>query len=1124
MSDLLREDAAARWRALEPASFIVEAPAGAGKTELLTQRTLRLLALVDHPEEVVALTFTNKAATEMRDRLLGSLEMAAAGRRPGDEAPHRQITFDLGRAVLTRDAELGWQLLQHPGRLAVTTLDALCAGLARQMPLLSRFGAQPGIAEEAEEHYRDAARRTLAMVEDGTVQADIVAAALDFVDNDSGRLERLLVAMLARREQWLQHTARTDAELRAEAEAGLAALVERDLAAAAAQLTGRWQSDILASARFAAATLAAEQADAAIAPLQDWSAPLSADSAALPQWRALAALLLTNEGTLRRALDKRIGLPPTPEGKAHKATLLAALGELGPAAEAALQRLRELPEPAYDDATWAAVETFSHLLNLASAQLWLVFQEAGAVDFSEIAQRALQALGNDEAPTDLALALDYRIRHLLVDEFQDTSPTQVRLIAALTRGWSAGDGRTLFLVGDPMQSIYRFRKADVGLFLKVREQGIGSVRPEKLRLYRNNRSRPALVDWVNREFPAVFPAVDDPLAGAVRYAESAATREDDATAGVFIHPLLDADGAAEAAQLLAVIEQTRQDSQDERIAVLVRARSHLDALVTALRQQAPELPFQAVETEALAGRQAIQDVLSLAHALLHRADRVHWLTVLRAPWCGLRLADLHALAADDLSSTIWSLLQDESRLARLSADGRRRLAPLLAAFREAFAAAGRQHPRRWIEGVWRQLGGPRCLTAPGDMQEIEALFALIDRLVASGCFSADTLANDAAELFAPPDPTPAAAGLQLMTIHKSKGLEFDTVLLPGLHRKTGSDDAPLLVWDEIPLGRDGDECLIAAPMPPRGDAAGTPSIYRALRQQEKDRSHHESERLLYVAATRARRALHLFGTVVLKDEQLGKPPTDSLLALLWPGEVGAAFAAALENQTPTSAAAAARADADFVPLLVRLPSEALAKMPEAPAGISITRKNPEQPAEDGKTLDTDVGTLVHRCLELIARQGVHHWSAERIDRQLGAYRHWLRARGHASEAADAGTERVAAALRTALASPAGRWLLDHHDEDAAELALCSHDEIGTALHVVDRTFVTDGCRWIIDYKIVRCESSEPGEFLQTRAEEYRPQLERYAGLFAGEPYPLRMAIYFVEQGVLLETPHSGKPC
>ena len=173
--DRLEEDDAARRRALELASFIVEAPAGAGKTELLTQRYLRLLAVVDHPEEVLALTFTNKAATEMRDRILGSLERAASGELPAQ--PHKRLTFDLATQVLARDALQGWQLLGHPGRLRITTLDALCASLARQMPYLSRFGSQPGVSDDAEAHYATAARRTLEMVEAGTPDAEVVAEA-----------------------------------------------------------------------------------------------------------------------------------------------------------------------------------------------------------------------------------------------------------------------------------------------------------------------------------------------------------------------------------------------------------------------------------------------------------------------------------------------------------------------------------------------------------------------------------------------------------------------------------------------------------------------------------------------------------------------------------------------------------------------------------------------------------------------------------------------------------------------------------------------------------------------------------------------------------------------------------
>ena len=174
---LLHEDDAHRQRALALASFIVEAPAGAGKTELLTQRYLRLLASVEEPEEVVAITFTNKAAGEMRARIGESLAAARSGVLP--DKPHKQVTFDLARTALARSAERGWQLEEQPGRMRLTTIDALCAGLARQMPLLSRFGAQPATVDDAGRHYRAAARRALEHLEDeaGSAQAEAVGRA-----------------------------------------------------------------------------------------------------------------------------------------------------------------------------------------------------------------------------------------------------------------------------------------------------------------------------------------------------------------------------------------------------------------------------------------------------------------------------------------------------------------------------------------------------------------------------------------------------------------------------------------------------------------------------------------------------------------------------------------------------------------------------------------------------------------------------------------------------------------------------------------------------------------------------------------------------------------------------------
>ena len=150
-------------------SFIVQAPAGSGKTELLIQRYLALLAGVEAPEEVIAITFTRKAAAEMRSRVLAALATGANDTQPA--AAHEQTTWRLARAARARDAALGWELAANPNRLRIDTIDALCHALARQMPVLSRFGARPETVTDAQPLYEEAARRTLALLEAGGADA-----------------------------------------------------------------------------------------------------------------------------------------------------------------------------------------------------------------------------------------------------------------------------------------------------------------------------------------------------------------------------------------------------------------------------------------------------------------------------------------------------------------------------------------------------------------------------------------------------------------------------------------------------------------------------------------------------------------------------------------------------------------------------------------------------------------------------------------------------------------------------------------------------------------------------------------------------------------------------------------
>lgn len=1122
----LQEDADNRARALAHRSFIVEAPAGAGKTELLTQRFLSLLSVVDAPEEIVAITFTNKAAAEMRQRILDSLQFAALGQPP--EAEHKKITFVLSQVVLEKSATSDWHLLESPARLRIFTIDSLCAYLARQMPLLSRFGAQPIIADDPIPYYVQAAEATIALIESAgeEVQAvkNVVLQALHYFDCDTQQLKRLLTRMLAMRDQWLHHAQQrvTPAQL---AET-LRDVMEEELAEILEAFNYPLQSVLMPLAQFAAANVAP---DHAIHSLLNWQAPLTTNVEDLPKWCAVADLLLTGKDQLRKTITVKDGFPA--DKKDEKQNFIAFLQSLENinGVEAALARVRGLPSANIfaDDAQarqWEMIATLSKLLNLAAAQLWLIFSEAREVDFTEVAKRATQALSAEQVgevalPTDLALRLDYQIRHLLVDEFQDTSPSQVELLEKLTQGWQAGDGRTLFAVGDPMQSIYRFRKANVGLFLNAAEYGIGEVSLEKLRLYRNNRSCPAVVDWINDGFKTIFPPHDAVAKGAIRYRPFTPTRAEDVDTGVQFHAVVkpaemssEIAKEIEARKIIEIILQERAQHPSRKIAFLVRAKTHLHTVVSMLRRHHPEIKFQAVEIEALADRQIIQDLLSLTRALTHRADRVSWLAVLRAPWCGLTLHDLHALAGQDHYSTIWQLMQNPSP--EISEDGLKRLQHVQHIFVEAFAFQARENMSRWLRGIWLMLSGAECLWEKSDIVDVQAFFDCVERLDRSGQFTLERLQVEIDQLFAAPDTE--GEYLQMMTIHKSKGLEFDTVILPGLGATTaGNDEKSIVLWEEINLPNQSTQ-LLAAPLPAKKSAKnGEVSVYDYLTTLENTRAQHEDVRVLYVAATRAEKKLHFVGVANQNSKGEINPPKNSYLELLWP-LCSAQFASTQVEKTDEAADELLLEH--FIPQLVRRKNVQLpAIFQEADWRSQKHHQAPTRTNETSHALEADVGTLTHQYLEIIVKQGLKKWSTTRVKGLESAMQRWFIQRGYAKELANAAALQVQKLLQTTLTSEDGQWLLQQHDESSAELALSTNVGNEAKQFVVDRTFITNDngkkIRWIVDYKTLAVPMNANQEVLTNVAEQFKPQLLSYQLLF-NDGLETKLAIFYNAIGKL----------
>ncbi|KJS08945.1 MAG: hypothetical protein VR73_04085 [Gammaproteobacteria bacterium BRH_c0] len=1126
-------------------SFAVSAPAGSGKTGLLIRRTLRLLADCEQPEQVLAITFTRKAAAEMHERIVNALRRGMDPTPP--ESDYERAIWEDARQVLARDEEHQWQLIASPSRLRIMTIDSLCRSLARQLAVETELGELPEPADQPQVYYREAVRNLFAELDKPGPVADSLALLLAHLDNNLPSLEGLLESLLAQREQWLQPIL-SSRGARAALEDALQQTVQECLQATRSQLL-TVAGEIGELCDYAAANLHHLHLEHPLGQCLGMAGlpATNPDPANLAHWQAVTDLFLTQAGGWRAKVDKRVGFPTKKDSlfpdlaERRKDQLQAVIDwcKSQPGLLEQLEDLRNLPAPLYSDNQWQLLEALTVLLPRLVGELSLLFQERRSCDFTEITLAALNALGEEDDPTELSLKLDYQIRHILVDEFQDTSSLQFNLFKKLINGWQAGDGRTLFIVGDGMQSLYGFRNANVGLFLEARAAPVNNIELIPLDLAMNFRSDPKVVEWVNQSFRHVFPQRQDVTRGAVPYSPALAAKDSAEgcaiTLDIFEQP---ADPADEALVVVEHVQRALALNPQGSIAILTRARSHLQHILGALYQAG--IPWEATDIDPLASRMPVIDLLSLTRALLNPADRIAWLSVLRAPWCGLDLKDLHSLvnagrSIEDTGDTNFPWLPGQvfspTVAATLSPQGQAALERTAGVLKAAWDNRLRKPLRLWVEGAWLALGGPATLISSNEMAWCQQFFDLLESH-AQGASLADAEAfeNAVGKLYAAPDhshPNP----VQVMTIHKSKGLEFDTVLIPGLHRGGGKNDSTLLYWRERINEQGESQLLIAPPLSPREQAStreqagkSASQLVRHLKQEKTLKSRLEDARVLYVGCTRAIRRLHLLFTQPAKS-----PAAGSLLASLWP-----AFAEGFGNtgatvfQHPANAASSPgddesddASDDDIAPngalneLMRLVPTWQNPFLSQRSDSIGHTAHTPEIKRDSNNHEARHTGTILHRTLRRMVLEGVDTWNPERIARQVPAWELQLRALGLVETGAAVAMLRHA--VSSVLNDPTGRWLLDHrHAHSACELALghsASSGDIRDALpqtSIIDRCFEDKGVLWIIDYKTAQ---PLPGEsldaFTARQQAEYREQLERYKAIMANRHNgEIRTALYF----------------
>lgn len=1092
------------------ASFIVQAPAGSGKTELLTQRYLALLAKSQAPEEIIAITFTRKAAAEMQARILDALQSAVENNQSLQGAAQQRN--QLAQAVLKQNELKQWDLLSNPSRLRILTIDAFCASLTRQMPILSHFGSEPNIANDTQVLYQQAAKAILQGLETSAPWAEKLECLLLHLDNDLQKVEALLSNMLARRDQWLPHIIvglTQQKNLRKILEKSLQNVIFDALQTLTTLLPAYLQTELFELAQMASEALQHEESNSPITFCHALTPKLnticSPEQLDLQKncWTGIAELLLTKDGEWRKTITKREGFPADSK---HKNRIKNLITELHAFDEwrGYLQTVRLLPPATYSNSQWEIITALLELLPILVAELHLLFQSYEAVDYIEISQSAFTALGDSDNPTDLALILDYQIQHILVDEFQDTSSSQFRLLEQLTAGWQPDDGRTLFLVGDPMQSIYRFRKAEVGLFLQACEHGLGSIPLQSLVLTVNFRSSPTIVNWVNHTFAALMPQTVDLSSGAVPFSASHAHQTQ--TGNVQLHTLRAEHSYQEAHHIVKIIQDSMQKDPSARIAILVRARNDLTNIIPVL--QGAKIAYRAVEIESLAQRRVVQDLFALTRALLHPADRIAWLSVLRAPWCGLTLNELQQLAGENQQQTILEKLQQINFAD--PATSNQNLHRTAAILLQSLQQRGRIPLSNWIYGTWLALGGPASCSDEIELTDAKAFFKLLQSLQTNNpVIDLEQLQQRLRSLFATPQ-TADNIVVDIMTIHKAKGLEFETVILPGLEGLLPNDDSQLLLYMER-AAKFGTDLLLA---PIKASDEDKDPIYQYLRYEDKQRAAHESARLLYVAATRAKSTLHLITTLKYDEfrNEYKTPSKNSLLAKLWPIH-GEEFLA----QVYTNAAS------DLVNQTINVDYSQLKRfakdwqLPATPAGF-IPQFTFETLPSRGKNhfyswsnnIMRHVGTVTHKVLQIMSDEGLANWDIDKIANKRSYYQHLLLQCGIPHTELETCLLQIETALKHAVTDPRGRWILDHQSEAQSELALTAIVNGETINSIIDRTFVDEqNIRWIIDYKTIAVTDNAADQ-IDRETKNYRSQLEQYAKIMRLQDPDrvIRLGLYF----------------
>ena len=1050
-----------RKKALGQGSFIVQAPAGSGKTSLLVKRFLNRLLDVKSPKEVLALTFTNKAAAEMAQRLKEALE----GKSKDNEI--KKIVEKISKHALKNKWDEG-----YIDTLMVMTIDKLALRLIKQTPILSSSGVNFLTDEDPDDLYRETIRETITSNAENHL-------LFKYFDYDYHKLTEQLLALISKRDQWLPIVS------------GLLRSDDKNIE----EIYGTYYTNELniwveekIKPNFTNEDL--KELEIIVSYLADNKNIDRKDklrsSINYEFWFYIRDLILTKSGKqIRKKIDTSSGFPATNVGKEIKERLLKLIKLKNNKFNILIDFFNVTYHKNIVD-IYPLITPFCLLLIDMVTRLNEKFKERRIIDFTQIMGNAVEVLRD----THLPLILDQNISHILVDEFQDTNESQLIFIELLTQNFAGNPDKSFFAVGDPMQSIYRFRKAEVEIFSRVQKSGISDLKLTSLFLKVNFRSNKNIIDWLNNSFSKAFPLIDDSDEGSVPYSSCESSNNNLEGGMELIALTCDtkskiAQYEAEALYVLNLIKDTRKSNPDASIAVLTRSKAHLNELITLINKKDSSIPIDAIEMSKILSNQTFQDILCLTKALFDFSDRTNWIAALKSPWCGLSINDLVLLFEKDHKSLVWELINNIDNTSRLDKNSARRLRSFVEVIRENIQYRGRISHRYFVEGIWRQLNGEESMVDSNDIQNIDLFLELLEE--ASEILSIDFIKLERLiENKFISKTSIQKNSIKFLTIQRSKGLEFDHVIIPNLNKRTRNEESDLVLYDKSTLSIKN----------PGSDK----NLHSYHAYKERKRLDNEKIRLLYVAMTRAKNKCYLIGTVK-KEGDLVIPNPGTFMNILWP------FFS--DKFTEIATPEDENSFENFIPKLRRLNDNFYSGDKRYKRSIDTEELSFCYP-----NMSTDIqrftGNIVHKYLEIIVKKqlDIDKILCNKLDYTESLYL----GKNFKKKDIKIGLNLVKKSLEMLKKTSDGRWILNRYLADNSEVSYLLESNNTTTQHIPDRSFIENDIQWIIDYKT----PFSPIKNLAVEAKKHLPQLRSYETIFKENKRVIQKAIYFAPQGKLIK--------